>query len=48
MSPGTAATVMRMKNVTQSTWSASQPLPDDMIVRENAMNDDSNAYCVAV
>ena len=48
MRPGSAARVVMMKNATQSTWSASQPAPDDITVLENAISDVKSAYWVAV
>lgn len=48
ISPGIAASVETMKNETQSIRSASQPAPDDMAVRENAISEVNSAYWVAV
>ncbi len=46
--PGRAMNVDRMKKVTQSVWSANQPLEADSQVRPTAMKEENSAYCVPV
>ena len=47
-SPGSAIAVDRMKKVTQSVWSANQPLEAESQVRPTAMKEENSAYCVPV
>src|SRR3546814_13537947 len=46
--PGIASPVVKIKKLTQSIWSASQPTPDDRTVRPAAISEVSSAYCVPV
>ncbi len=46
--PGSAQMVEATKNQNQSSWTTSQPPPDDSTVRPTAAREENSAYWVAV